>query len=448
MEISKDAVMAAALADLKQARPTLWCNPAYLPEEDLLAQGDLAEARSDWLTIAPLLARLFPELAETNGTIASDLIDADAMRPALGYEAPHFGHLFVKADHALPVAGSIKARGGIFEVMMTAVRQARAAGFLGTKDDVTMLAGEAAHAFFSERTIAVGSTGNLGLSVGIAARTLGYNTVVHMSADAKPWKIERLRRFGVKVIQHRGDYNLAVAAARDVASRDPMAYFVDDEDSELLFRGYSAAAHELGDQLQARGITIGPECPLFLYLPCGIGGAPGGVAHGARAVFGPHVHAFFAEPVQSPSALVQMMHGLGKPVSVYDIGLTNSTEADGMAVATMSALVAEKMQTRLAGGFTLGDADMFRLLASAHDALDMMLEPSASIGFAGPHFLLNTEAGHVFSSRHMTASALANGVHIVWTTGGSFVPEAMFNGFLDKGRTLAPHFDFSKDNDR
>ncbi|WP_319530660.1 pyridoxal-phosphate dependent enzyme [uncultured Cohaesibacter sp.] len=90
-----------------------------------------------------------------------------------------------------------------------------------------------------------------------------------MSADAKKWKIERLRRFGVKVMKYEGDYNLAVAAARDAASRDPLAYFVDDEDSELLFRGYSAAAAELATQLDEAGITIGPDRPLFLYLPCG-----------------------------------------------------------------------------------------------------------------------------------------------------------------------------------
>ena len=133
-----------------------------------------------------------------------------------------------------------------------------------------------------------------------------------------------------------------------------MVYFVDDEDSRLLFNGYSAAALELASQLIEAGINIGPDHPLFLYLPCGIGGAPGGIAHGARGVFGSNVHCFFAEPVEAPSALVQMMHGLEKPMSVYDIGLSNKTEADGMAVATMSHLVAEKMQQRLAGVYTVG----------------------------------------------------------------------------------------------
>ena len=44
------------------------------------------------------------------------------------------------------------------------------------------------------------------LSVGIAVRTLGFQAVVHMSSDAKLWKVEPLRRHGVEVVQHDADY--------------------------------------------------------------------------------------------------------------------------------------------------------------------------------------------------------------------------------------------------
>lgn len=437
---------ATILERVRAARPTLWCNPAYAPSQDDEAAEGLATALENWAMLAPLLEKLFPQLEATGGKITSDLIEVRELKDALGYGEPRYGRLFVKGDHDLPVAGSVKARGGLFEVLMSAVTEARAVGFLAPDEDITHLASKEALSFFSRRTIAVGSTGNLGLSVGIAARTLGFNVVVHMSADAKKWKIERLRRFGVKVMQYEGDYNLAVAAARDAASRDPLAYFVDDEDSELLFTGYSAAASELKAQLDEAGIAIGPDQPLFLYLPCGIGGAPGGIAYGARAMFGPDVHCFFAEPVQSPSALVQMMHGLGRPVPVYDIGLTNKTEADGMAVATMSALVARRMEQRLAGVYTVGDDDLFRWVSLAYEKCGLQIEPSAAIGFGGPHFLQNSPTGRAFLDANLAPGAADNAVHVVWTTGGAFVPELQFQTFVERGANLGTQSDLSKED--
>ncbi|WP_349295353.1 D-serine ammonia-lyase (plasmid) [Thioclava sp. 'Guangxiensis'] len=412
---------------LKEAQPLLWCNPSYQPDGDDEARAGLARAVADWAELAPLIAALWPE---TSGTIRSDLRSGAAA--GLG------DALWIKCDHDLPVAGSVKARGGLFEVLVTARTQARAAGLLSPDGDIATLAKPEARAFFAQRRIAVGSTGNLGLSVGIAARALGYQTTVHMSHDAKAWKVQRLRDLGVEVVQHDSDYSAAVAAARNIAANDPLTHFVDDEASELLFRGYSAAARELQRQLAKAGIEIGPDRPLVLYLPCGIGGAPGGIAYGARAVFGPDVHAFFMEPVQAPSALVQMRAGLARATDVYEVGLSNRTEADGMAVATMSGLVAHAMHTRLAGVITVDDDRLLCDLARMADH-GFRLEPSAASGFAGPAMLETTEEGRAFLARHLTPEAAQNIVHLVWTTGGAFVPEDQYQDFIVRGRAISKH---------
>jgi len=238
MELEMNTVLPAdpARDDVLAACPTLWLNPLYRrgasESSDLpISPPDVEDARKNWKRLAPLLAACFAELESTNGEIRSELVELKDLREALRYSAREFGNVFIKADSHLPVAGSIKARGGVYEVFLFAEGLAHENSLLADGDDIRKLATDEARAFFSKYTVAVGSTGNLGLSVGIAARALGFKATVHMSSDAKAWKVERLRKLGVEVIQHEADYTTAVENARDIADADPTIYFVDDEQS-------------------------------------------------------------------------------------------------------------------------------------------------------------------------------------------------------------------------
>ncbi|GGO87316.1 putative D-serine dehydratase [Marinobacterium nitratireducens] len=339
------------------------------------------------------------------------------------------GRLLLKADHALPIAGSVKARGGFHEVLCHAEQLALSAGLLrDIADDYRRLASDEARRLFGKHSLVVASTGNLGLSIGMIGAALGFRTQVHMSSDAKAWKKKRLRDRGVEVIEHESDYSAAVASGRAATAADPLGYFVDDENSPRLFFGYAVAALRLKRQLDEAGIRVDADHPLLVYIPCGVGGAPGGICYGLRRLFGDAVHCYFAEPVAAPSVLL----GLLDPAipSVYDIGLDCRTEADGLAVGRASEWVCERVRADVDGVFTVSDESLFRDLYRLHRAENIAVEPSAAAGIQGPARLMHEIAEQRGSPA--LQGHLGRVTHIVWSTGGRLVPDVEFEKFLKR----------------
>lgn len=431
------------IGQLQSTKPLFWLNPALLPVKQAksllsLSADQITDAALRLQRFAPFIAEAFPETQKQQGIIESPLCSVSSFKQALQqtYTIQLPGRLLLKADSHLPISGSIKARGGIYEVLKYAEQVALQAGLLVETDCYSKLSTPPLRSLFQQHRIVVGSTGNLGLSIGIMGAALGFAVTVHMSADARQWKKDLLRSKGVEVIECRADYSRAVEEGRKQALTQPRCHFVDDENSQDLFLGYSVAAERLQKQLQQQGVVVDREHPLFVYLPCGVGGGPGGVAFGLKQLFGDAVHCFFAEPTHSPCMLLGMYSGLHEAISVQDIGIDNLTCADGLAVGRPSGFVGKEMEILLSGIYTVTDEELFRLLALLKDSEELQLEPSALAGAVGMLRLL-TE-GKEYLNQQGLAQNSSQATHIIWATGGGMVPENEWQSYYQQGRGLLP----------
>ncbi len=412
-----------ALEDIKNCIPTYWPNEDKIGAADALkglplTMADVVDADARLNRFAPYLALRFPETGD--GIIESPLTEAPdlarSMEETYGMAIPK---LLLKRDSELPVAGSVKARGGIHEILALAESVAVRAGFLRTDENYRILAEPAFRDLFSSHSVSVGSTGNLGISVGVISAELGFRTSVHMSRDAKEWKKELLRSKGVQVVEHDDDYSAAVAEGRRICASSPNCHFVDDEKSPLLFTGYAVAALRLRKQLEKLSVKVDGEHPLRVYLPCGVGGAPGGVAYGLKQIYGDLVQCWFVEPTHAPAVSLSMV--LGTPdVSIGRYGIDGITEADGLAVGAPSVLVWTMCRKLIDGIVTVDDDRLFELQFLMDSFQGIKAEPSAAAGLQGV----------------LCLPPLPGETTIAWLTGGVFLPKNIYNSMLKRGKAL------------
>ncbi len=382
---------------------------------DEITKDHIEDAAKRLLRFSPYIKEAFKETTHTNGIIESPLKEIPNMKKRIEeYTSSNLnGRFLLKCDDSLPISGSIKARGGIYEVLFIAEKIAMENGMLKFEDDYSILNEEKFKKLFSNYSIGVASTGNLGLSIGIMSAKLGFNVTVHMSNDAKKWKKDLLREKGANVIEYDGDFQVAIENGRKHCLNTVNSHFIDDEDSLTLFLGYAVAAERLKLQLENMNIFINDENPLMVYLPCGVGGGPGGITYGLKQIFKENAHCFFAEPVEAPSMLLGILTGLYDKISVYDIGLSCRTLADGLAVGRCSKLVSKFCGNLIDGAFTLQDKRLFDYMKMLYESEGIFIEPSATAGFHGAYYL---------NKNLKDVKNIENAIHVFWSTGGQMVP--------------------------
>lgn len=405
------------LIELLEQRQTLvFKNPHYQPNATLvLPEGiELSRAQQFWQNCLPVVEKLF-DCAD----FSSPLIPISNYQ-ARAVQAPCRSPLYLKADHLLPITGSVKARGGLYELFSYAVDLARQHNILIGECLDGLLSDKAKHCF-AQHKVLVGSTGNLGLSIGTIGCALGFDVEVHMSYDAKDWKKKKLRAIGARVVEHQGDYSLALAEARTLAATDELAYFVDDESSVLLMLGYAQAAEELAAQLEEQHINPTVDNPLLVLIPCGVGGAPVGISLGMKAIWGEGVYPVFVEPVDAPCFSLALLKDSAVPVQ--SIGLTGITAADGLAVGCASPLALAVGKYHIAACATVLDNQLYHHLNALYEMENLRLEPSAVAGLAALNSLLQADIIPTLIPNIDKATI------VVWSTGGGLLPDEEFDAY-------------------
>lgn len=430
--------------DVMNLDPVFWINdkrPNFIDTKDVVDYTylDIKDAEERLERFRPFIRDNFEDTVEADGLIESPISKVTNFQKdeaeRYGVDIP--GTLYLKRDDLLPISATIKARGAIYEVLVHAEEMALEAGLLtGFTDDYAKFSSKEFQDYFSTKKVVVATTGNLGISVGVMAAKLGFTAIVHMSTEAKQWKKDYLRSNGVDVIEHDTNFTEAVAAGRQASDEDPDSYFVDDENSKYLFLGYTTAASRLKKQLDEDNIQVDEDHPLFVYLPCGVGGSPGGITLGMKHAFGDNVHAFFAEPTHVPSLLLALTSGEYSGVSVYDFGIDGKTVMDGLAVPRTSNFVSRVMENFFNGGYTVTDDEAKKTLTRLVDTEDIALEPAAVAGLPGPAKFFGSEAGQKYLKDQGLTDKVENITHIAWSTGGNMVPDEDKKEFYNLGVDL------------
>lgn len=427
------------LRNVIDLKPVTWINPNRKTMDAMptfpIQKEEIVAAEELWNRFAPFFVEAFPETAKTDGILESPLYHIPNMQSLLGTEEGEIaGALYLKGDHALPIVGSIKARGGFYEVLHYAETLALKEGILKKEDNYKIFATDKFREFFSKYKIGVGSTGNLGLSIGTISAKLGFQVTVYVSSDAKSWKKTLLRERGATVVEFAGDFSEAILTGRRKTQADPMAYFVDDENSNELYLGYAVGALRLARQLEEAGIRVDQDHPLMVYSPCGVGGSPGGTAFGLKQIYGDGVHCFFVEPTHSPAVLAGLATGEMSKISVQDLGIDNRTEADGLAVGRSSYFATQISNHIISGVYTIKDEKLFTLLSQLLDTENLFLEPSATAGLIGPQMIAKTD---YYEKNGINPESVT---HIAWATGGDLVPPIQRKRFYERGKRTSMTF--------
>ncbi len=220
------------------------------------------------------------------------------------------------------------------------------------------------------RGVIVASAGNFGQGVAYACRALGVPAVVVAAATANPAKVDAMRRLGADVILVGEDFDVARAAAADLARETGQRLLIDGQDPWIAI-GAGTIALEITDA------TERDEVPALsaLYVPVGNGSLIAGIGTWLRHA-APFTRVIGVQAARAPAMTLSWAARRAIETEQAD------TVADGIAARVPVAEALELMLSVVDEMLLVDEAAIIDATAELSAALPFSVEPAAGAGWA------------------------------------------------------------------
>ena len=224
-----------------------------------------------------------------------------------------------------------------------------------------------------EAGVIAASGGNHGAAVAYAARTLGHMAEIFVPEPTPDIKVDRLRRYGARVVLTGANYAEAYAASQERA-QETGALDVHAYDQVEVLAGQGTLGRELERQLGALDTgTLDTGTLDTVLVAVGGGGLIGGVA----AWFAGRVRVVGVEPERCPT--LYAAREAGEPVDVDVSGIA----ADSLGARRIGNLAFLIAQPYVESVVLVTDEEIRSAQRNLWDRLRILAEPGGATALAG-----------------------------------------------------------------
>lgn len=210
------------------------------------------------------------------------------------------------------------------------------------------------------------SAGNFGQGLAYAARQRGWEVRVFAAETANPFKVERMRQLGARVLLVGRDFDAAKDAARTYAEGQPSALRVEDGREPAIAEGAATIAVELDDWAEPLDAVL---------VPLGNGALLAGMGTWLRA-HRPGTRVIGVCAARAPAMALSLE--AGRPVATERA----DSIADGIAVRVPVPEALDDLRGVVDEVLLVDEAAIENAMRLVFETLGLAVEPAGVVGVA------------------------------------------------------------------